>query len=164
LCCKQFGFEYIGYKERVHYLYGFCLRSKYTINDASMAGRHFQIASTGTFVIIYMSLYALRNNKPFIIEDIVDEDIEKIWTIKGGIYREVLFKIFRFYQSFDFYAFDFPEMEKGDFSEQLMIKIKEEVGEQIIEDVEYGKDYIKWKKGEKERRELFRIEELIKQK
>jgi hypothetical protein len=55
-------------------------------------------------------------------------------------------------------------MEKGDFSKQLMIKIKEEVGEQIIEDAEYGKDYIKWKKGEKERREFFMIEELIKQK
>ena len=41
-------------------------------------------------------------------------------------------------------------MEKGDFSQQLMIKIKEEVGEQIIEDAEYGKYYIKWKKGEKE--------------
>jgi hypothetical protein len=48
-------------------------------------------------------------------------------------------------------------------SEQLMIKIKEE-GEQIIEDAEYGKDYIKWKKGEKERREFFRIEGLVKQK
>jgi hypothetical protein len=101
-----------------------------------MAGRQFQIASTGSFLIIYKSLYAIRNNKLLVIEHTVDEDIEEIWTIKGGIYREVLFKIFRFYQSFDFCAFDFPEMEKGDFNEQLMIKIKEEVGEQIIEDAE----------------------------
>jgi hypothetical protein len=59
----------------------------------------------------------LRNNTPFLIEDIVDEDIEEVRMIKGGIYREVLFKIFRFYKIFDFYAFDFLEMEKGDFSE-----------------------------------------------
>jgi hypothetical protein len=30
---------------------------------------------------------------------------------------------------FDFYAFDFPEMEKGNFNEQLMVKIREELGE-----------------------------------
>jgi hypothetical protein len=108
LCCKQFGFEYIGYKERAHRAYGFCLRSKYIINHTSMEGRHFQIASTGTFLITYTSLYALKNNKSFIIEDIV---IEEVWTIKKGIYGEVLFKLFRFYQSFDFYAFDFPEMK-----------------------------------------------------
>jgi hypothetical protein len=35
----------------------------------------------------------LRNNKPFIIEDIV-EDIEEVWTVKGGIYREVLLNYF----------------------------------------------------------------------
>jgi hypothetical protein len=29
---------------------------------------------------------------------------------------------------FDFYAFDFLEMEKGNFNEQLMVKIREEVG------------------------------------
>jgi hypothetical protein len=123
-----------------------------------------QIASTGTFLIIYTSLYALRNNKSFIIEDIVDEDIEKVWTIKGGIYKEVLFKIFRFYQTFDFYAYDFPEMEKGNFNEQLMIKIREEVGEQIIEDADYGKDYIRRRKKEEKKRKSFRIKELIKKK
>jgi uncharacterized protein YlzI (FlbEa/FlbD family) len=80
-----------------------------------MAGRHFQIASSGTFIIIYTSLFALRNGKSLIIEDIVDEDVEEVWTIKRGIYREVLFKLFRFYQTFAFYTFDFLEMEKGDF-------------------------------------------------
>jgi hypothetical protein len=34
---------------------------------------------------------------------------------------------------FDFYAFKFLEKEKEDFSEQLLAKIKEEVGKQIIE-------------------------------
>jgi hypothetical protein len=48
-----------------------------------MAGRQFQIVSTGSFLIIYTSLYAIRNNKPLIIEDIVDEDFEEVWTIKG---------------------------------------------------------------------------------
>jgi hypothetical protein len=43
-----------------------------------MEGRHFQIASTDIFFFIYTSLYALRNNKPFLIEDIVDEDIEEV--------------------------------------------------------------------------------------
>jgi hypothetical protein len=88
----------------------------------------------------------------------------KILKIKGGIYREVLFKIFRFYQTFAFYANDFPETEKGYFNEQLMVKIREEVGEQIIEDAEYGKSYIKWKREEEEKRKFCRIEELIKQK
>jgi hypothetical protein len=93
-----------------------------------------------------------------------DEDIEEVWTIKGGIYREVLFKIFRFYQTFDFYSFDFPEMEKGDFTEQLLVKIREDVGEQIIEDVEYRRDYIKWKEGEEKKREKVKIEKLLKRK
>jgi hypothetical protein len=52
----------------------------------------------------------IRDNKPLLIEDIVDEDIEELWTIKGGFYRQILLKVFRFYQMFDFYAFDFPEM------------------------------------------------------
>jgi hypothetical protein len=51
------------------------------------------------------------------MEDIINEDTEEVWTIKGGIYREVLFKIFRFYKTFDFYAFDFPETKKGNFND-----------------------------------------------
>jgi hypothetical protein len=78
LCCKKFGLEYVGYKEWAHHAYGFCILSKYTINHTSVAGRHYQIASTGAFLIIYTSLYAFRNNKSFIIEDTVDEDIEEV--------------------------------------------------------------------------------------
>jgi hypothetical protein len=55
-------------------------------------------------------------------------------------------------------------MEKGDSSEQLLVKIREEVGKQIIEDAPYGKDYIKWRRGEEKRREKFRMEELLKRK
>jgi hypothetical protein len=43
-------------------------------------------------------------------------------------------------------------------------KIREEVGEQIIEDALYGKDYIKWRKGEEQRREKDWERELLKQK
>jgi hypothetical protein len=42
-----------------------------------MAGREFQIASTGTFLTIYTSLCALRNNKFLLIEDVV-EDLEEL--------------------------------------------------------------------------------------
>jgi hypothetical protein len=37
-----------------------------------------------------------------------------------------------------------------------LVKIREEVGEQITEDAPYGKDYIKWRKGDKGRRIKFR--------
>jgi hypothetical protein len=55
-------------------------------------------------------------------------------------------------------------MEKENFNKQLLVKIKEEVREQIFENDEYGRDYIKWRKGEEKRREMIRLEELLKRK
>jgi hypothetical protein len=82
----------------------------------------------------------------------VDEDWEKVWTIKGRIYREVFFLVFEFYQTFYFDSFYFLEIEKGDFNSQLMVKTKNKFDEQTLEDAPYGNNYIGWRKRKRKER------------
>jgi hypothetical protein len=160
LICKRYNLSYIGFREKPLEPYGFGIRSKYQINTTSVAGREFRFSSTGTSLLIKTKLYAICNNQQLIIEDLTDEDSEENWTIKGGIYREVLYKVFEFYQTFDLWDFDFPDMERGEYNDDLRRKL-ESIGEiELIEDGDYGKDYDRWKKGiEKEEDNSVEIKE-----
>jgi hypothetical protein len=93
-----------------------------------------------------------------IMDNLKDEDLKEV--IEGGIYKEGLFIIFRFYQTFYFDVLNFLEVEKGDFNNQVMVKFREELGKQIIEDGLYGNDYINWKKKEELRREKEEVKEI----
>jgi hypothetical protein len=59
--------EYIGYKDKIHQDYGFCLYLKNIIIHISMIGREYKIVSIGTFFIIYIILYAIKDKKPIVI-------------------------------------------------------------------------------------------------
>jgi hypothetical protein len=39
LLCKRYNLEYIGYKEKIFQLYGFCVRSKNINNQTSIASK-----------------------------------------------------------------------------------------------------------------------------
>jgi hypothetical protein len=89
--------------------YCFGVRSKIILNKSSLEGQKYRIASTGIGLMIETFLYVLQDGKLISI-DIMDKDSEEEWTIKNGIYRKIFFRVFQFYQSFDVFAFDFPEM------------------------------------------------------
>jgi hypothetical protein len=59
----------------------------------------------------------------------------------GQLMVEFIERCYIEYFSFITYAFEFPEMEKGDFNDQLLVHIREDVGKQIIEDGPYGNIY-----------------------
>jgi hypothetical protein len=67
------------------------------------------------------------------------------------------------YQNFDFYIIDFPETEKGNFNDQLMVRIRKVLGEQIIEDTSYENDCIGWRKEEELRRKKIKEEKILEQ-
>jgi hypothetical protein len=80
------------------------------------AGKIYWIIPKGTYLWISTRLYLFYRGKIQIIPNITGTDTVEWWTFKGDIYREIIIKFFVFYQSFDMFAYNFPEINQSSYN------------------------------------------------
>jgi hypothetical protein len=65
---------------------------------------------------IYTTLYSIYDGRFQQILGITREGSRELWSIKGEVYRELIYLIFDFYYSFDHWAFEFVDRDKESYN------------------------------------------------